>query len=150
MTQTSDTKTKKRPVELATFYAGEACCGMDILNVQEINKLFEITPVPQAPDYVRGILNLRGQIITVIDLGKKVGISSTGLSDTSRNIIVDSRGELIGFLVERIGDVVQADWNDVEPPPANMGGAQGKFFKGVLKTDGILIGILDVEEALRI
>lgn len=122
---------------------------MDILSIQEINRLFEITPVPQAPDYVRGILNLRGQIITIIDLGKKAGISPTELSDTSRNIIVDSRGEQIGFLVERIGDVVQADWNDVEPPPANMGGVQGKFFKGVLKTEDTLIGILDVEEALK-
>jgi purine-binding chemotaxis protein CheW len=149
MTQTPDIKTKKRPVELATFYAGGACYGMDILNVQGINKLFEITPVPQAPDYVRGILNLRGQIITIIDLGKKVGISSTELSDTSRNIIVDSRGEQIGFLVERIGDIIQADWNDVEPPPANMGNVQGKFFKGVLKTEDTLIGILDVEEALK-
>jgi len=149
MAHESDTKTKKGPIELATFYTGEVYCGMDILNVQEINKLSEITPVPQAPDYVRGILNLRGQIITLIDLGKKVGISSTELSDTSSNIIVDSRGEQIGFLVERIGDVIQADWNDVEPPPANMGGVQGKFFKGVLKTEGILICILDVEEVLK-
>ncbi|MBW1768022.1 MAG: chemotaxis protein CheW, partial [Deltaproteobacteria bacterium] len=90
-----------------------------------------------------------GQIITIIDLGKKVGISPTELNDTSRNIIVDSRGEHIGFLVERIGDVVQADWDDVAPPPANMSGVQGKFFKGVLKTEGTLIGILDVEEVLK-
>jgi purine-binding chemotaxis protein CheW len=60
-----------RTVEMATFYVGKALCGMDILNVQEINKLMDMTTVPQSPDYVMGILNLRGQIVTIIDLGEK-------------------------------------------------------------------------------
>jgi len=136
-------------VELATFYVGEAFCGMDILNVQEINKMMEMTTVPQSPDYVNGILNLRGQIVTVIDLGAKLGLSPTRISDTSRNIIVNSQGEYIGLLVDSIGDVVNAEWDLVEAPPANIGGVQGKFFKGIFKTENRLIGILDISRVLR-
>lgn len=140
---------ERRPtVELATFYVGEALCGMDILNVQEINKLMDMTNVPQAPDYVTGILNLRGQIVTVIDLGKKLGLSSTELNDATRNIIVNAGNEHIGLLVSSISDVVEAQWDKVEDPPANIGGLQGNFFKGVFKTQDRLIGILDVNHVL--
>ncbi len=135
-------------VELATFYVGQALCGMDILKVQEINKLMEMTTVPQAPNYVMGILNLRGQIVTIIDLGKKLGLATTEMSDTSRNIIVNSKGEYIGLHVSKISDVVEADWSKVEPPPANIGGVQGTYFRGVFKTKQSLIGILDTEKVL--
>lgn len=135
-------------VELATFYVGDALCGMDILKVQEINKLLEMTEVPQAPDYVKGILNLRGQIVTIIDLGKKLGLSMTKQTADTRNIIVNSNNEYIGLMVDRIGDVVITDWDGVEPPPANIGGVQGKYFEGVFKTENRLIGILNAEEVL--
>jgi purine-binding chemotaxis protein CheW len=139
---------KSQSVELATFYVGEALCGMDILNVQEINKLMDMTKVPQSPEYVTGILNLRGQIVTVIDLGKKLGLSSTDFSETTRNIIVNADSEYIGLLVSSISDVVNANWEKVEEPPANIGGVQGVFFKGVFKTKDRLIGILDVNKVL--
>lgn len=142
------TKMANRTVEMATFYVGQALCGMDILNVQEINKLMDMTTVPQAPEYVMGILNLRGQIVTIIDLGKKLNLGGTELSEMSRNIIVNCKDEYIGLLVSRISDVVEADLDKVEPPPANIGGVQGKFFKGVFKTKERLIGILDVERVL--
>ena len=136
-------------VELASFYVGEALCGMDILKVQEINKLIEMTRVPQAPEYVLGILNLRGEIVTIIDLGKKLGLKSTELNHKTRNIIVNSNGEHIGLMVEQISDVIQAEWEKVEPPPANIGDVQGKYFTGVFKTADRLIGILDVEKVLK-
>lgn len=139
---------QNQSVELATFYVGEALCGMDILNVQEINKLMDMTKVPQAPGYVTGILNLRGQIVTVIDLGKKLGLSPTDLSESTRNIIVNADNEYIGLLVSRISDVVEAKWEKVEEPPANIGGVQSAFFKGVFKTKDRLIGILDVNKVL--
>jgi purine-binding chemotaxis protein CheW len=149
MPQTEHKKAENSMVELTTFYVGDALCGMDILNVQEINKHMTMTKVPQAPDCVMGILNLRGQIVTIMDLGKKLGLAATDLTEESRNIIVHSRGENIGLMVQRIGDVVQADWETVESPPANIGGVQGKFFKGVFKTEKNLIGILDFEAVLK-
>jgi purine-binding chemotaxis protein CheW len=140
----------KNTVELATFFVGHALCGMDILKVQEINKLMEMTKVPQAPDYVVGILNLRGQIVTVIDLGLKLGLGQVEISPESRNIIVNAPGEHVGLLVTKISDVVAADPDRIEPAPANMSGIQGSFFTGVYKTDSSLIGILDIKEVLRI
>jgi purine-binding chemotaxis protein CheW len=149
MSQSSRTEIHSDTVELASFFVGEALCGMDILKVQEINKLIEMTRVPQAPEYVLGILNLRGEIVTIIDLGKKLGLKSTELNHKTRNIIVNSNGEHIGLMVEQISDVVQAEWEKVEPPPANIGNVQGKYFTGVFKTEDRLIGILDVEKVLK-
>ncbi len=136
--------------ELATFYVGKALCGMDILKVQEINKLMQMTKVPQAPEYVIGILNLRGQIVTIIDLGKILGLGETDLSQDPRNIIVKSEGGHVGLLVRQLSDVVEADMEKKEHAPANMGGIQGEFFTGVYKTDNELIGILDVDKVLSI
>ena len=150
MAQASEVKGNGKVVDLATFYVGEALCGMDILKIQEINKLLDMTPVPHAPEYVKGILNLRGQIVTVIDLCRKLGLPEIRINQAeNRNIIVNSENEYVGLLVERISDVVRADWDEVQAPPANIGGVQGKYFEGVYKTDNSLIGILNAEEVLQ-
>jgi len=143
-------ETDKKIVELATFHVGNGICGMDILKVQEINKMMQMTKAPQAPDYVMGILNLRGQIVTIIDLGKKLGLGDTDTSNDPRNIIVNSSGGHVGLLVKKIGDVVAADMSKLERAPANMSGIQGEYFTGVYKTKNNLIGILDVDRVLRI
>ena len=135
-------------VDLATFTIGGAAYGIDILKIQEINKLLELTPVPGAPPYVQGILNLRGQIVTVIDLGLKLGLSNTHPENQGRNIIIRSRGEYIGLLVEQISDVVEVTLDEMASPPANMNGIHGEFFHGVIKTIDRLIGILDIEKIL--
>lgn len=142
------TEAEKNVVELATFYIGDALCGMDILQIQEINKLMMMTKVPQAPDFVLGILNLRGQIVTVIDLGKKLGMGETDRSLELRNVIVNSTGSSVGLLVKKIGDVVAVNLINKEQPPANMSGIQGKYFTGVYKKDNALIGILDINKVL--
>ena len=149
MNETKNT-TATTLVELATFYIGDALCGMDILKIQEINKLMDMTKVPQAPSYVIGILNLRGQIVTIIDLGKKLGLGVTDTTLSSRNIIVNSPGEHVGLLVTRLSDVISADTDKIERAPANMGGIQGEFFSGVYKTTDRLIGILDINKVLRL
>ena len=136
-------------MEFSTFYVGGALCGINILNIQEINKHFEITRVPQASDDIEGILNLRGRIVTIIDLGKRLGLQPVERNKDNRNIIVNSEDEHIGLLVDSIADVVAADRNDLEPAPSNIGGVKGKFFQGVIKTDNDLIGILDIDEVLK-
>ncbi|MGB3212362.1 MAG: chemotaxis protein CheW [Desulforhopalus sp.] len=150
MTEKKTTAGNKNIVELATFYIGDALCGMDILKVQEINKLMQMTKVPQAPEYVLGILNLRGQIVTIIDLGRKLGLGETDISQDPRNIIVNSSGGHVGLLVRKISDVVTADMEKRESAPANMRGIQGEYFTGVYKTETNLIGILNVERVLSI
>lgn len=137
-------------IELSTFMIGNALCGIDILKIQEINRNFDITEVPQAEAYVKGILNLRGKIVTIIDMGKKLELSPITNCDKTRNIVVDSGSEDIGFMVDAVCDVVIADHASLEPPPSNMNGIKSKYFKSVLKTDNNLIGVLDIDEILAI
>ena len=141
--------TSSEDLEFSTFYVGGALCGINILNIQEINKHFEITKVPQASNYVKGILNLRGRIVTIIDLGEKLGLDPVNQNKSNRNIIVNSEDEHIGLLVDAISDVVLTKNEDIEPAPSNIGGVKGKYFQGVLKTEKQLIGILDIDEVLK-
>lgn len=137
-------------LELATFFVGDVLYGIDILNIQEINRHVGVTTVPQAPAYVEGVLNLRGRIATVIDLGKKLGLSPIQTGKDNRNIIIDSEDEYIGLTVDRISDVMTADKEKIEMAPANIGGVQGRYFEGVYKTDNSLIGILNIKEVLSV
>jgi purine-binding chemotaxis protein CheW len=152
--------TAPEPMKLCTFFIGDRPFGVDILKVLEINKNRTITPVPRAPESVVGVMNLRGRIVTVIDLAGKLGLSGNDLGrDTGdesaedsgargRTIIVRSREEHIGLRVDRVGDVVPVRPADVAPPPVHIDGVLGKFTEGVLRQDGILIGILDIEAVL--
>ncbi|HKK91230.1 MAG TPA: chemotaxis protein CheW [Desulfobacteraceae bacterium] len=148
MTETTEL-VSETAMEMATFYVGKALCGIDILSIQEINKNFEMTSVPQSADYVVGVLNLRGRIVTILDLGKKLGLSQIQKGKDNRNIIVRFQDEHIGLLVDSISDVVAAEKDHIEQAPSNIGGVKGKFFHGVLKTEKSLIGILDIEEVLK-
>ncbi|MFO7748989.1 MAG: chemotaxis protein CheW [Desulfobacteraceae bacterium] len=148
MTETTEL-VSETAMEMATFYVGKALCGIDILSIQEINKNFEMTSVPQSADYVVGVLNLRGRIVTILDLGKKLGLSQIEKGKNNRNIIVRYQDEHIGLLVDSISDVVAAEKEHIEQAPSNIGGVKGKFFHGVLKTEKSLIGILDIEEVLK-
>jgi purine-binding chemotaxis protein CheW len=140
---------QKNMTELITFYIGNSLCGIDITDIQEINKQTAgLTWVPNAPEYVVGVLNLRGMIVTILDLGKKLGLSPLTRGKTSRNIIVHFEEELVGIMVDEVSEVLSAKSENIEPAPANLGGVQGKYFCGVLKTDKHLIGILDIKKAL--
>ena len=137
-------------IRVATFYLHDSLCGIDIVNVQEINEDLSFTKVPLAADYVQGIMNLRGQIVTVIDQSLKIGLPAARITKDSRVVIVKSQGESIGLLVDRIMDVVTTDLEKITPPPANIHGAEGVFFKGVIQTDrNELLALLDVEAILR-
>jgi len=149
MTTKKANGSRREFVELATFRVGQALCGIDILHIQEINKLMDMTAVPGSPGYVRGILNLRGQIVTIIDLQRKLGLPGGRLGRRTRNIIVAAKGESVGLLVSDIGDVVETHTAKVEPSPANIGEIQGRFFTGVAKTKDKLIGLLDLEQLLE-
>ncbi|MFP4040897.1 MAG: chemotaxis protein CheW [Desulfosudaceae bacterium] len=149
MQQSNKAVSRQTKTELVTFYIGNALCGINITDIQEINKQTDnLTLVPKSPAYVMGVLNLRGMIVTIIDLGSKLGFPALKLEKSSRNIIVHFEDELVGILVDRVSEVLSADSTEIEPAPANLGGLQGKYFRGVLKTDDYLIGILDIHKTL--
>ena len=135
-------------VELATFYVGDLLLGADIQQVREINRLLDYTPVPQAPSYVRGVINLRGEVVTVVDLRAILGLGETTVGKTTRNVIVQSMGEQIGMLVDRVADTIRVPADQFDPMPPNVSGTDCRFFRGVHRQENQLVVVLDVEAAL--
>jgi purine-binding chemotaxis protein CheW len=137
-------------LEIASFYLGDALMGIPIEQIEEINHQCELTPVPHTPDYVRGLINLRGQVVTVIDLRVALGMDSVDETRQTCNVVVRSHGEQIGIAVDRIADVVRARWSEVEAPPANVAGVDGQYFRGVCKLPEGLLVILDADKILGV
>ncbi len=135
---------------LATFFIGNTCYGIDILAVQEIAKLTAVTPVPLTPGYVKGVLDLRGQIVTIINLAVRVGSGSEPDSDSGHIIMVAHENESVGLKVDRIGDVLSTSWDQVESPPANVNSIHRNYIKGVLKIQDRLVEILDLGAVLAL
>jgi purine-binding chemotaxis protein CheW len=137
------------PIQVSCFTLDETNCGIDISQVQEINDDLTITPVPLAPDYVLGIMNLRGRIVTVIDLSRKLGFRKSEIHRTSRIIIVLWQNEYTGLLVDKVTEILAIDSREIGEPPSNIKGMQGRFFKGVVKKSGKeLLAILDLNAIL--
>ena len=134
---------------LIVFHVGELLCGVSITHVQEITQNVEITPVHHAPEYVKGVVNLRGRIVTVIDLRKTFGLERVELHPEMRIVIVRFGEENTGLLVDRVQDVMQADQCDIEAPPGNVCGVSGAFFRGVYKKEKGLVAVVNLEEMLR-
>lgn len=146
----ANTNAETEEMEIATFYMGDILMGVDIQKVQEINRHVDITPVPQAPACVRGVINLRGDVVTVLDLRTVLELEPAEITDQSRNMIAKAGDEQIGLLVDRIADVVKVTRNEIEPPPANVSGIDGRFFDGVYKMESELLIILNAEEVLSV
>jgi len=150
MEPTAKVERTHKLVELVTFYLGDSLYGIDILKVQEINKLKEWTPVPYAEDFVKGILSLRGSMVMILDLSKKFGLATTAVTDQTRNIIITSADQqCMGFLVDSIGSVIHVPWDQVDESPLNVNGVQGRYLDGVVKTETDPIAILNVDEVFR-
>lgn len=135
-------------LEIVSFHLDGALLGIPIAQVEEVNHQLDLTPVPHAPACVRGVVNLRGDVVTVIDLRAALGLPPAALTRKSRNIVVRWRGERIGILVDRIGDVLRIGGGEITPPPANAAGIERRFFAGVCKLEGSLLPILDTEAIL--
>ncbi len=134
--------------QFATFYVGNILLGVDIRQVQEINRQLSVTEVPHSPDYVRGVINLRGEVTTVVDLRTILGLPHEDMGREGRNLIVNSQGESIGLLVDRISDILTLRSDQISPPPSNVDGVQGRFLSGVHTLDSEILVILNIEEAL--
>ena len=133
---------------LTTFFVRDALCALDASGVQEVIRLGPVTPVPYAPEEVLGVINLRGKIVTIVDLGLRLGFPKAVAGADSRIFIVEDRGEFIGLLVDRVDEVVEVDEDHCQPPPANMNWVQTRFFKGVCRARGGMITLLDAGQIL--
>ncbi len=135
---------------VVTFYVGNRLLGIRTEKIQEIIKIGVITDVPHAPGHIIGILNLRGRIVTVIDLGIRLSLGTSQRGEEGRIIILDDGGESVGLMVDRIADVIRIDPQELTPPPANMKLSQSNFFDTVYRFQGGLVGLLAVDAVLAI
>lgn len=151
--------------QYATFYLNGSYFGIDVLLVREVNQNIDITPVDGAPPFVRGLLNLRGLIITVLDPGVKLGLGARTVGEETRCVVLKTNAELekirssgtavenasvdmVGLLVDKIGDMVTIDEKEIESAPANVAGIDGRFLEGVVKLDNDLLITLRIEDLL--
>ena len=136
-------------LQLVTFRIGEEEFGVDILRVQEIIRIMEITRVPKAPDFVEGVINLRGKVIPIIDLRKRFGLEVKEHDKHTRIIVIEMNNMIVGFVVDAVSEVLRIPADTVEPPPpAVMGGIDSEYISGVGKLEDRLLILLDLDKLL--
>jgi purine-binding chemotaxis protein CheW len=135
---------------VSTFYLGVTLMGVNAMDVQEVVELNILTPVHHAREYIAGIINLRGQIVTVVDLRHRLEIEVEEAQRARDIFIVSSHGENIGLLVDQAADVIPADLDNLAPVPANMSLTQQKYLKGICQGEVRPIAILDVNAVLAV
>ncbi len=134
--------------QLISFIVGEEEYGLEILQVKEVIRLREITRLPRAPSFVKGIINLRGDVIPIIDLRDRFGLPQQDYTLTTRVIVVDVEGRLVGMVVDAASQVVRIPADQIEPPPPIVGGLSAEYIKGVGKLDERLVILLNIDRIL--
>jgi len=130
------------------FKIAEEYYGIDINNVKAIERIHVFTRIPNAPEYVKGVINLRGEVVPVIDLRKRFGIESKEIDSESRIIVVNTNEILIGLLVDSSSEVIQLNSDSIDNPPEIKDNVSDDFVKGVGKKDSNLIILIDVEKVI--
>lgn len=138
-----------RTLLLATFVVGNSLCALDASAIQEVIRVNSVTPVRHAPDQVAGVMNLRGKVVTLIDLGLILGFGKSVVTRESRVFIVEDRNESIGVLVDSVAEVVEVEVGGEESLPINIPAAQARYFKGVCRAGGNVIALLNTGEVLN-
>jgi purine-binding chemotaxis protein CheW len=149
MPKAAKSRTAGKKIELAVIYVGDIVCGIETRLVKEINKHLSITPVPGAHECIRGVLNLRGQILTVIDLRERLGMAKLPLDPRMRIVVITDQSEDICLLVDGVSDVVTGEDKNLEPPPSNIDEVEGSFFSSILKMEDKLVAVLNIDEVTR-
>lgn len=145
----TDIKTKQdydELLQLVSFNLDEEEFGVDILKVREINKMLQITRVPNSPHYVEGVINLRGRIIPVVDLRAKVGLEKKSYNKDTRIIVVEIADKTIGFIVDKVSEVLRIPKNVTEAPPKLIAGIDSDYITAVGKLEDRLLILLDLNK----
>lgn len=139
-----------RPRQFCTFYLDKLLFGVELKGVQEVIRSLEMTKVPLAPGVVSGLINLRGQIVTAVDLRRRLELQPPPDGQLSMNVVVRSDDGAVSLLVDEIGDVVEVEEDTFEPPPETMRGTVRTMILGVHKLKDRLMHVLDTEKACHI
>ncbi|WP_281546658.1 chemotaxis protein CheW [Pseudoalteromonas sp. PAR1] len=136
-------------LQWVTFKLEEETYGINVMQVQEVLRYTEIAPVPGAPSYVLGIINLRGNVVTVIDTRARFGLMGAAVTDNSRIVIIEAEKQVIGILVDSVAEVVYLRSSEIDSAP-NIGTEESaKFIQGVSNRDGELLILVDLNKLLN-
>jgi len=132
-------------LQLVTFVVGDEEFGIPILSVHEINRMLEITKVPQSPPFVDGVINLRGKIIPVVNLRERFGLPPTEIGKDSRIVVIEISGRIIGFTVDKVNEVLRVPANVVDDAPDMVAGIDSAYIEGVGKLEDRLLILLSLD-----
>ena len=148
----NDGKQEKNKVDevlrWVTFQLEKEVYGVNVMQVQEVLRYTDIAPVPGAPDYVLGIINLRGNVVTIIDTRLRFGLSPAEITDNTRIIIIEVDKQVVGILVDRVSEVVDLYQHEIDPAPNVGTDPNSKFIKGVCYRNDCLMILIDLEKLL--
>ncbi|MFC3912200.1 chemotaxis protein CheW [Pseudaeromonas sharmana] len=135
-------------LQWVTFQLDRETYGINVMQVQEVLRYTEIAPVPGAPDYVLGIINLRGNVVTVIDTRLRFGLEPAEVSDNSRIVIIEAEKQVVGILVDSVAEVVYLRASEIDVAPSVGTEESAKFIQGVSNRDGELLILVDLNKLL--
>jgi purine-binding chemotaxis protein CheW len=136
-------------LQLVSFNIGQEEFGLGIQSIQEINRMVEITRVPNSPDFVSGVINLRGKVIPIINLRKRFGFPPKENDKNTRIIVVELGNMVVGFVVDAVSEVLRIPKNITEPPPSIVAGIGSEYITAVAKLENRLLILLDLERILK-
>lgn len=131
-------------LQLVTFRIGNEEFGIDIQKVQEINRMIEITKIPNTPAHVEGVVNLRGKIIPIISLRTKLGFEEAERGKATRIMVIEMNGNVLGFIVDSVSEVLRIQDAKIEATPTVAGGTDAAYIEGVINLDNRLLILLDL------
>jgi purine-binding chemotaxis protein CheW len=147
-TMTSKSEQVQTSGQFSTFFVADLFFGVDVLHVQEVLRSQQMTSVPQAPGVIEGLINLRGQIVTAIDMRRRLGLPQRAGDQAPMNIVVRTIDGAVSLLVDEIGDVLDMDAATYERPPQNLDPAAKELIRGVYKLKDRLLLVLDEERTV--
>jgi purine-binding chemotaxis protein CheW len=135
-------------LQWVTFKLQSETYGINVMQVQEVLRYTDIAPVPGAPDYVLGIINLRGNVVTVIDTRSRFGLPPSEVTENSRIVIIESERQVIGIMVDSVAEVVYLKQSEIDTAPNVGTDESAKFIQGVSNRDGELLILVDLNKLL--
>ncbi|KAA3615447.1 MAG: chemotaxis protein CheW [Calditrichaeota bacterium] len=147
-TENVSTQTTEEILQLVSFKLGNEEFGIDILAVQEIIRMIEITRVPNSPNFVEGVINLRGKVLPVVNLRKRLGLPVKEYDKSTRIVVVDLERKTVGFIVDSVSEVLRISSVVTEPPPQMVGRVDSEYITAVGKLEDRLVILLDLNRIL--
>lgn len=149
MRQIAENDANDSILQWVTFKLDNETYGIDVMRVQEVLRVTEIAPVPGAPVYVLGIVNLRGNVVTVIDTRNRFGLEPIDVDDSSRIVIIEVQGQVVGILVDSVAEVMDLRASSIEEAP-NVGNEESsRYIQGVATIEGELLILIDLDRFLE-